>query len=252
MFEDVVGGPLTKIGEPHDPKPITIVFSPSAVDSDRSINIATLRHTHLGKWHYRVVKRGIDVICASLLIGVLALPGVIIAAAICLDDRGPVFYREERVGRGKLNFQIWKFRSMRMSNGSTPVILSNPCDGSALDRRINKDVNDIRITAIGRVLRRWSLDELPQLINVVRGEMSLVGPRPVIQEELPLYGELQEAYLAATPGLSGLWQVSGRSDLSFETRVMLDHSYVHSWSLRRDFAILARTLPAVLRRVGAR
>jgi exopolysaccharide production protein ExoY len=141
---------------------------------------------------------------------------------------------------------------MRRSNSSEIVILPSAPNGSPLDRRINKDMDDLRVTTIGRFLRRWSFDEIPQLINVVRGEMSLVGPRPVIQEELPLYGELQEAYLAAIPGMSGLWQVSGRSDLSFETRVMLDHLYVHSWSLRRDFTILARTLPAVLRRVGAR
>jgi len=118
--------------------------------------------------------------------------------------------------------------------------------------RTHKDIHDPRITAVGRFLRRWSLDELPQLINVLRGDMSLVGPRPVVKAELPLYEHLLHFYLAATPGLSGLWQVSGRSNVNFSKRARLDATYVRSWSLHRDFTILARTVPAVLRRVGAR
>jgi lipopolysaccharide/colanic/teichoic acid biosynthesis glycosyltransferase len=117
---------------------------------------------------------------------------------------------------------------------------------------MHKDVPDPRITWVGGFLRKWSLDELPQLINVLRGDMSLVGPRPIVEAELPMYGHLKHFYLAAIPGLSGLWQVSGRSNISFAARVNLDASYVRYWSLRGDLKILLRTVPAVLRRVGAR
>jgi lipopolysaccharide/colanic/teichoic acid biosynthesis glycosyltransferase len=117
---------------------------------------------------------------------------------------------------------------------------------------VHKTLRDPRITTVGRFLRRWSLDELPQVLNVLRGEMSLIGPRPVIEAEVAMYGHLQYYYLAATPGLSGLWQVSGRSNVSFAARADLDASYVQNWSLRADFGILLRTIPAVLGRVGAR
>jgi exopolysaccharide production protein ExoY len=210
------------------------------------------RHQTHCTWRYKVVKGGGDRVFASLLVGVFALPCMLVAAAISLESGGSVFYREERVGRGGGNFRIWKFRTMRQPNEPTAMSSSKVGYNSALQRRINKDPYDDRVTAIGRFLRRWSLDELPQLINVVRGEMSLVGPRPVVREELSLYGEGQDFYLAVTPGMSGLWQVSGRSNLSFETRVKLDQTYVRSWSLRNDLTILLRTLPAVLRRVGAR
>jgi lipopolysaccharide/colanic/teichoic acid biosynthesis glycosyltransferase len=132
------------------------------------------------------------------------------------------------------------------------VVKSGACDGTLLHWRVHKTHSDPRITPIGGFLRRWSLDELPQLLNVFRGDMSLIGPRPVIAAEVPLYGHLQHFYLAATPGLSGLWQVSGRSNVSFAARANLDASYVRNWSLPGDFAILLRTVPAVLCRVGAR
>jgi undecaprenyl-phosphate galactose phosphotransferase len=121
-----------------------------------------------------------------------------------------------------------------------------------LQWRIRKHGNDPRITPIGRFLRRWSLDELPQLHNVLRGEMSLIGPRPVIKAETHFYKHLLPYYLAAKPGLSGLWQVSGRSDLDYDERAGLDTKYVETWSLRSDFKILLRTIPVVLGRVGAR
>jgi len=111
---------------------------------------------------------------------------------------------------------------------------------------------DPRITRIGRFLRRWSLDEVPQLFNVLRGDMSLIGPRPVVKAETHLYKHLLPFYLAATPGLSGLWQVSGRSNLDYEARARLDATYVQTWSLKADFKILVRTVPTVLRRIGAR
>jgi lipopolysaccharide/colanic/teichoic acid biosynthesis glycosyltransferase len=124
--------------------------------------------------------------------------------------------------------------------------------GVLLQWREKKDGCDPRITPVGRFLRQWSLDELPQLLNVLRGEMSLVGPRPVIKAEIPLYGSSRQYYYAAVPGLSGLWQVSGRSNINFKTRVALDVSYVQDWSLLADCKILLKTIPAVFGRTGAR
>jgi lipopolysaccharide/colanic/teichoic acid biosynthesis glycosyltransferase len=117
---------------------------------------------------------------------------------------------------------------------------------------MDKRNHDPRVTAIGRFLRRWSLDEVPQVFNVLRGDMSLIGPRPVVEAETYFYKHLLPFYLAATPGLSGLWQISGRSDLNFDERAKLDADYVQGWSLKADLSILFRTIPAVLSRVGAR
>jgi lipopolysaccharide/colanic/teichoic acid biosynthesis glycosyltransferase len=120
-----------------------------------------------------------------------------------------------------------------------------------LEWRMRKDLKDPRISAVGGFLRRWSLDEIPQLLNVLRGEMSLVGPRPIVKQETAFYGRHLSHYLSVTPGMSGLWQVSGRSDVDYDKRAMLDAFYVETWSLGTDFDILMRTLPAVLRRRGA-
>ena len=207
---------------------------------------------HLYSRQYLLLKRGIDIVGSLALMLVCLLPGTLIAAAIIVTSRGPVFYREFRVGRGGRPFLIWKFRSMRRKcewqDASREELSSEGC----LHLRINKNPQDSRLTSIGGFLRRWSLDELPQLLNVLRGEMSLVGPRPVVEAELSLYGDLCHFYLEAVPGLSGLWQVSGRSNLNFSARANLDAFYVTNWSLLTDIGILLRTIPAVLGRVGAR
>lgn len=215
---------------------------------------------------YRLVKRAVDLILSAFMLLVLAVPAMIIAAAIRLTSKGPIFYRERRIGRNGVDFWIWKFRSMdctRDSTGRRLAVVGGKRRGVKqqgvkqqgsrdLEWRLLKDGNDPRITPVGRILRRWSLDEIPQLLNVVRGEMSLVGPRPIVRSETVYYGSLFTYYLAATPGLSGLWQVSGRSDIGYARRVELDATYVGSWKLGTDFAILLRTIPAVLTRTGAR
>ncbi len=206
----------------------------------------------MGSWRYRTVKRSIDVLLSSLMLLLCFIPGLIIAAAVALSSRGPVFYTEIRVGQRRRPFRIWKFRSMRCGMTAFSAFSEMPHFEVLSRWRVRKDCHDPRITAVGRFIRRWSLDELPQLFNVLKGDMSLVGPRPVVRAELPLYKHLVGFYLTTVPGLSGLWQVSGRSDLSFSARAKLDASYVKSWSLRQDFIIMARTIPAVLRRVGAR
>ena len=208
--------------------------------------------TNIHSWRYQHAKRWIDLIGSLIMIVVSLIPGLLIAALIALTSGGSVFYRETRIGRAGRPFRIWKFRSMSHAAHWQEVIKAGSTDGTFLHWRVHKNLRDPRITAVGGFLRRWSLDELPQLINVLRGEMSLIGPRPVVEAEVPLYGHLQHFYLAATPGLSGLWQVSGRSNVSFAARANLDASYVRNWSLKADLSILFRTIPAVLGRVGAR
>ncbi len=206
----------------------------------------------VASWRYQYVKRAFDVVCALTMTVAFAIPGLLIAAAILFTSEGPVFYREERVGREGRPFQIWKFRSMYRSAAQLGDILGGQRDEEGLQWRMNKNRRDPRITAIGDVLRRWSLDELPQLFNVIRGEMSLIGPRPIVEAEARFYGNHLAFYLAATPGLSGLWQVSGRSNVDYAERVKLDALYVRSWCLEADLQILFRTIPAVLSRIGAR
>jgi exopolysaccharide production protein ExoY len=201
----------------------------------------------LGSWQYRRVKRALDVVGALLMLTAFLIPGLLIALAILITSPYPVFYSEQRIGRNGVPFRILKFRSMRphVSRRAHP-------DGVVLQWRMDKRRHDPRITFIGRFLRRWSLDEVPQIFNVLRGDMSLVGPRPIVKAETYYYKHLLSFYLAATPGLSGLWQVSGRSDLDYAERARLDATYVQNWSLATDFKILMRTIPAVLGRVGAR
>lgn len=208
--------------------------------------------TALESWQYQWAKRAIDVVCSSILILLFAIPGLLIAAIISLSSEGPVFYREERIGRAGRAFRIWKFRSMYSDAAERAQIAEVQPSVKVLEWRMRKHLTDPRITAIGRVLRCWSLDELPQLFNVLCGEMSLIGPRPIVEAEKVYYGDLLSFYLAATPGLSGLWQVSGRSHVDYAKRVRLDASYVQTWCLKSDFMILLRTVPAVLSRKGAR
>lgn len=204
---------------------------------------------HVESWRYLVVKRLFDVFCSAILIVLVMMPALFIAAVIRFTSEGPVFYREQRIGRYGCVFRIWKFRSMYRSAPERARIEKG--HGEILEWRMRKRAGDPRITPIGRFLRRWSLDELPQLINVFRGEMSLVGPRPIVEAETKFYGKLFPYYLAATPGLSGLWQVSGRSEIGYAQRAQLDAIYVGTWTLWADWAILFRTLPAVLGRRGA-
>ena len=212
----------------------------------------TLRTTaSLESWRYRYVKRAFDVLCSTVIIIMVAIPGLLIAGAILITSGGPVFYYEERIGRDGRPFRICKFRTMCRSAPRLSEIAGERSQGTVLEWRMHKHLSDPRITAVGGFLRRWSLDELPQLLNVLRGEMSLIGPRPIVESETFLYGDLLSFYLAALPGMSGLWQVSGRCMVGYESRAKLDALYVGSWSLRADISIFLRTLPAILGRVGA-
>jgi lipopolysaccharide/colanic/teichoic acid biosynthesis glycosyltransferase len=172
----------------------------------------------------------------------------LISLAIRLDSPGPVFSHQTRIGAGGKPFVMHKFRSMRQGAEEE---LERVRHLDETDGPIFKIHNDPRLTRMGRLLRRASLDELPQLWNVLRGEMSLIGPRPPLPDEVALYLEWHKKRLEVRPGLTGMWQVSGRSLLSFDEMVLLDLYYIENWSLWLDFKILLRTAPQVLRGNGA-
>jgi Undecaprenyl-phosphate galactose phosphotransferase WbaP len=176
---------------------------------------------------------------------------VILAIASRMDG-GPVLFAHRRVGAGGRPFYCLKFRTMVVNADRVlaDFIAKDP-DLAAEWEACRKLVNDPRVTRVGRILRKTSLDELPQLINVLRGEMSLVGPRPIVESEVPLYGEAIAHYYATRPGLTGLWQVSGRSNTSYTRRVQLDVWYVNNWTIWNDIAVILKTIPVVLRRQGA-
>ena len=197
-------------------------------------------------WGYRAAKRALDL--ALTLAGLLAIWPILllVALAIKVDTRGPVFFVQTRVGKDGRTFRIVKFRSMVAGADAMLAGLSGDRDGICF-----KAKDDPRITRIGRILRRTSLDELPQLWNVLLGQMSLVGPRPALPREVAAYPAPARARLVALPGITGLWQVSGRADLGFDDMIALDVDYVRHPSLRRDLAILWRTLAVVLNGRGA-
>ncbi|MDR1807505.1 MAG: sugar transferase [Propionibacteriaceae bacterium] len=196
------------------------------------------------------VKRGLDVLAAGLLLIALSPVFLVIALAVKLTSPGPVLFRQERVGRNGQPFKMLKFRSMVVgAHKSVP----QPTDGS--DHTSARDPfklkNDPRVTKVGGFLRRYSLDELPQLVNVLKNDMSLVGPRPQVEREVQQYDDAAFRRLLVKPGITGLWQVSGRSDLSWEDSIRLDLYYVENWSVAGDLVILWRTIKAVLRPDGA-
>ena len=202
------------------------------------------------KAHQLVIKRFMDIAASALGLIVTAPLLVFLAIAVKTTSKGPVFFRQERVGRGGKNFMILKFRTMRLGADDEKAGLAHL--NHTGDSRLFKIPDDPRVTGVGAFLRRWSLDEIPQLVNVFRGEMSLVGPRPFFRQDLDEYQEHHFLRLATRPGITGLWQVRGRSDISdFEEVVALDREYIDSWSSWLDLKILALTLPAVFRREGA-
>ncbi len=191
------------------------------------------------------VKSAFDVVVAAVLLAALAPFFLVVGFLIKLDDHGPVFFSQRRVGQGGRSFVMTKFRSMHV--GADQLLPdANDADGPLFKLR-----EDPRVTRIGRWLRRSSIDELPQLVNVLRGEMSLVGPRPPLESEVAGYAEDARRRLLVKPGLTGLWQVSGRSDLSWEDSVRLDLYYVENWSFTSDLRILWRTVRALRERRGA-
>jgi exopolysaccharide biosynthesis polyprenyl glycosylphosphotransferase len=205
------------------------------------------------------IKRAFDVVLASILL-ILSSPLLLIASLLILiDDGAPVIFRQLRIGVHGETFEMLKFRTMSVASDDTvhrdftaKWIRQGPAAivGTGSADRIFKLTRDRRVTRVGRILRRFSIDELPQLINVARGQMSLIGPRPGLPYEIELYQNWHRRRLDAVPGITGLWQVSGRNQLSFDEMVRLDVQYLEDWSLIGDLKILMRTLPALLRGSG--
>ena len=199
----------------------------------------------------RLLKRTLDV--ALSLVGLVIFSPLLAYAAlrIRLDSPGPVLFRQQRIGAGGRRFRIIKFRTMYIGADDQKAALAHLNKHTEEGPRMFKILQDPRVTPFGRFLRRWSIDELPQLWNVIRGEMSLVGPRPLIPSEDEHVVGAGRQRLRLTPGITGLWQVIGRSDIPFREMIALDYLYVTNWSLWGDVKLLARTLPRVLNRTGA-
>jgi exopolysaccharide biosynthesis polyprenyl glycosylphosphotransferase len=211
--------------------------------------VAAPRHGLWGAALWQIaVKRVMDIVMSALAVVVLIPVLLAVALLIRLTSRGPVFYVQERVGRGGEPFRMLKFRSMyrdaheRRNEHAEQNIHQGP---------IFKIRDDPRITPVGRAIRRLSIDEFPQFFNVLMGHMSLVGPRPALPEEFLDYTERERQRLLVKPGVTCIWQVSGRSDIDFDTWIDMDLEYIEEWSLSLDLKLLARTVPAVLTGRGA-
>lgn len=207
---------------------------------------------NLSRPYYRFVKRVFDLV-VTLMSLVLLLPiGFIISILIYIDNPGPVLFAHRRVGKGGKEFPCYKFRSMIVgAEEALKTYLAEHPEAREEWERDFKLKDDPRITRLGHFLRKTSLDELPQILNVLKGEMSLVGPRPIVRKEVEKYGEYIEDFYLVPPGITGVWQVSGRSDTTYEERVQMDSWYVHNWSVWIDIVYLVRTVGAVLKRKGA-
>lgn len=200
-------------------------------------------------------RRALDLALAGCALAVLALPMLVIAVLIRLDSPGPALFRQQRIGLGRRPFTLLKFRTMRVGTSDAPLreLIARELAGEDASSNGSWKLGaDARVTRVGAVLRRTSIDELPQLLNVLAGTMSLVGPRPCLDWEADMFPPLYDARFEVLPGLTGLWQVSGRSTMGTLEMLDLDLLYVRSRSLRGDLGIVLRTIPALLGRDGAR
>ncbi|HSX14906.1 MAG TPA: sugar transferase [Candidatus Saccharimonadales bacterium] len=232
----------------------------SRVISMAGEQLIEIQRTPLEGWG-RIFKRLFDVVGAGLALIVFSPVFLVVYLAIKISDPGPVIYKHHRLSRSGGGVDVYKFRSMkwRYSPGPDRPYQTAEAALAAMGRtdlvkefqQNQKLANDPRVTRIGRLLRRTSLDELPQLLNVLKGELSMVGPRPILEEELSHYGKHSAVFLSLKPGLTGLWQISGRSDIGYEERVKLDIYYVENWNLWLDIKILIKTVSSLMHRGGA-
>lgn len=217
------------------------------LEAINGIPLISIKQSALTGFNY-TLKRAVDLVVSSLAIILLAPLWLLVAIAIRLDSPGPVLFRQERIGRHGKPFVLYKFRSMYQD---AEAQLEKLRDKNEAAGPLFKMRDDPRVTRVGRIIRRTSIDELPQLINVLRGEMSLVGPRPGLASEVAQYQDWHRKRLEVLPGITGLWQVSGRSNLTFDEMVMLDIYYAENWSLSMDLRIMLRTIPQLLFGEGA-
>jgi lipopolysaccharide/colanic/teichoic acid biosynthesis glycosyltransferase len=203
-------------------------------------------------FRYRFIKRGIDITLVVLSAPFVLLLLAAIVVAVRLSSPGPIFFSHRRIRRHGAFFTMWKFRTMCVDSAEVleTYLAAHPL-ARAEWRKTHKLKHDPRVTPVGDFLRRTSLDELPQLWNVLSGSMSLVGPRPIVAAEVEKYGEFFADYCLVKPGITGLWQVSGRCACTYAERVQLDRRYAHHWSLTTDVQILIKTLPSVINQDGA-
>jgi exopolysaccharide biosynthesis polyprenyl glycosylphosphotransferase len=225
----------------------TLVSTNATISHDMGIPLLEVGYPELDTTQW-AMKRVLDIVTSLVGLIVLSPLLVVVALLIKLTSPGPVFFKQKRVGADGKVFICYKFRSMYNDAEQHQAELEEQNESGGATFKIK---NDPRITPIGRFIRRWSIDELPQLINVHKGEMSLVGPRPLPLRDYEQMGELHKKRLATIPGITGYWQISGRSSVSFEDMIRLDHYYIEHWSLSLDIKIILKTLGAVLKRKGA-
>lgn len=229
-----------------------VTYSERSFTSSLSATVMGLRQPRAGRSWAAMVMRAADILIASAALLFFAPLMIVVALAVYATDPGPILFGHLRVGRFGQPFKCCKFRSMAVNaQDLLRDLLANDADARAEWAADHKLRNDPRITPIGRFLRKSSLDELPQLFNVIRGEMSIVGPRPIVLDEVVRYGRYFEVYCQVRPGITGLWQVSGRNDTTYRRRVACDVAYVRSRSLVGNMQIIAATVPSVLQRSGS-
>ena len=198
---------------------------------------------------YRYIKRFMDVILATIALVVLSPIFLIIAIAIKIESKGPVFFKHARIGKNGKIIKLYKFRSMVIN--AEELIKSFTPEQMKEYKENYKLTNDPRITKIGKFLRKTSLDELPQLLNIIKGDLSIIGPRPVVTDELKKYGANTEKFLSVTPGLTGYWAANGRSCTTYEQRMQMELYYIDNLSLKMDVKVFFKTIEAVIKREGA-
>ena len=205
--------------------------------------------TKISKKVYIKIKRVIDVILASVALILLSPLFVIIAIAIKIDSKGPVFFAHKRIGKNGKIIKLYKFRSMVIN--AEELIKSFTPEQMKEYKENYKLTNDPRITKVGKFLRKTSLDELPQLINIINGDLSIIGPRPVIADELEKYGTNKDKFLSVTPGLTGYWAANGRSNTTYEQRMEMELYYIDNLSLKMDIKVFFKTILSVVKKEGA-
>jgi exopolysaccharide biosynthesis polyprenyl glycosylphosphotransferase len=254
--QDLDGDDLRRLGWALEATPADLLLVPSLAEVATArvrvrpaFGLPALQVERLDlSGHRGLLKGALDRVAAALGIAMLSWAFLALCIGIKATSRGPIFFRHERIGRNGQPFLMYKFRSMYDGAHDEFDTLLPQSDGNAVQFKMREDP---RVTPIGRFLRRFSLDELPQLFNVLGGSMSLVGPRPHVQREVDAYDGDMRRRLLVKPGITGLWQVSGRSDLSWKQSVRTDVRYVENWSLALDLVILAKTVRAVLKGSGA-
>ena len=209
------------------------------------MNSLTLR-----KRIYLIIKRFFDILLSLIGLVILLPIFIIIAIIIKLDSKGPVFFKHKRIGKNGKTIGVYKFRSM-VINAEELIKKFTPEQKAEYEKNFKLD-NDPRITRVGKILRKTSLDELPQLINIFIGNMSIVGPRPIVTGEIDKYGDQKDKFLSMTPGLTGYWQASGRSDVEYDERIKMELYYIDHCSLWLDIKIIFKTFFAVIKREGAK